>query len=151
MRKLLTLTAISVAAVAASSPAIATVSYDFVATGKGEVTFTVDDFLTGSGKIASGDIDSCTADVGCAVSFNNGAVADTLSVDFLGIGSVVSVAALFPDGTFSTPGTYLFRTDSLTVRDNSAAPEPATWALMLVGFGATGVAMRRHRKIFAAA
>lgn len=29
--------------------------------------------------------------------------------------------------------------------DVSAVPEPATWALMIVGFGAIGVAMRRRR------
>jgi hypothetical protein len=28
----------------------------------------------------------------------------------------------------------------------SAVPEPATWALMLIGFGGIGVAMRRRRK-----
>jgi hypothetical protein len=28
----------------------------------------------------------------------------------------------------------------------SAAPEPATWAMMIFGFGAAGVAMRRRRK-----
>ncbi len=27
-----------------------------------------------------------------------------------------------------------------------AVPEPATWAMMLIGFGAIGVAMRRSRK-----
>jgi hypothetical protein len=27
-----------------------------------------------------------------------------------------------------------------------AVPEPATWAMMLMGFGATGVAMRRSRR-----
>lgn len=28
----------------------------------------------------------------------------------------------------------------------NAVPEPATWALMILGFGATGVMVRRHRK-----
>ncbi|MBA2466428.1 MAG: PEPxxWA-CTERM sorting domain-containing protein, partial [Sphingomonas sp.] len=28
-----------------------------------------------------------------------------------------------------------------------AVPEPATWAMMLIGFGATGAAMRRRRKV----
>jgi hypothetical protein len=33
---------------------------------------------------------------------------------------------------------------SMTI--NSAVPEPATWAMMLIGFGGTGAAMRRTRK-----
>jgi hypothetical protein len=31
------------------------------------------------------------------------------------------------------------------------APEPATWALMLPGFGATGAALRRRRSAMALA
>jgi len=38
-----------------------------------------------------------------------------------------------------TPGTYF-------VANVSAAPEPATWALMVFGVGAIGVAMRRSRR-----
>lgn len=41
--------------------------------------------------------------------------------------------------------------DSFTVNilaaQNSAVPEPATWALMITGFGLTGAAMRRRRKL----
>lgn len=33
-----------------------------------------------------------------------------------------------------------------TISFNSAVPEPATWAMMLMGFGAMGAAMRRQRK-----
>jgi len=33
------------------------------------------------------------------------------------------------------------------VRQVSAVPEPGTWAMMLVGFGAIGVGMRRRRRI----
>jgi hypothetical protein len=49
-----------------------------------------------------------------------------------------------------TAGTYIFRSanDSLTLNIGavSAVPEPATWALMLLGFGGVGVAMRRRSK-----
>lgn len=58
----------------------------------------------------------------------------------------------FMDGT-----TYTFDLDAyfnaadfshFTVYDHNtpAVPEPATWAMMLMGFGATGFAMRRRRR-----
>ena len=31
-------------------------------------------------------------------------------------------------------------------RNNAAVPEPSTWAMMLMGFGAAGAAMRRSRR-----
>ena len=34
--------------------------------------------------------------------------------------------------------------------DVAAVPEPATWALMIVGFGMTGASLRRHRRVIAA-
>lgn len=35
---------------------------------------------------------------------------------------------------------------TITIRDmNSAVPEPATWAMMLLGFGAIGFSLRRRR------
>jgi hypothetical protein len=34
---------------------------------------------------------------------------------------------------------------SITIRQANAVPEPATWAMMLLGFGAVGFAMRRRR------
>jgi hypothetical protein len=33
------------------------------------------------------------------------------------------------------------------IRPRSAVPEPATWGLMVLGFGMTGLAMRRHHAI----
>ena len=52
-----------------------------------------------------------------------------------------------------TPGSYVYSwgqgemADSLTVQigDAGAVPEPSTWAMMLLGFGAVGFAMRRRR------
>jgi hypothetical protein len=35
---------------------------------------------------------------------------------------------------------------SITIRQANAVPEPATWAMMLLGFGAVGFAVRRRRK-----
>ena len=36
-----------------------------------------------------------------------------------------------------------FEVDNLAI---NAVPEPATWAMMLLGFGAVGFAMRRRRQ-----
>lgn len=37
--------------------------------------------------------------------------------------------------------------DDFRFTSSSAVPEPATWAMMLLGFGAMGVAIRRRRRI----
>jgi hypothetical protein len=34
----------------------------------------------------------------------------------------------------------------LAIPVNTGVPEPATWAMMLLGFGGIGMAMRRSRK-----
>lgn len=49
--------------------------------------------------------------------------------------------------TFGTPGGAQVG-GTFTLRSNSVppVPEPATWAMMLVGFGAVGYAIRRNRK-----
>ena len=51
---------------------------------------------------------------------------------------VASVAGLRLSSTSNA-----FETDNFTI---NAVPEPATWAMMLVGFGAVGFGMRRRRK-----
>jgi hypothetical protein len=44
-----------------------------------------------------------------------------------------------------------FKSNVIDDGDISAAPEPATWATMLCGFGFAGVALRRRRAVIAAA
>lgn len=49
-----------------------------------------------------------------------------------------------PGFVLGQPFTYHFISDS-------SVPEPATWAMMIAGFGAMGFALRRQRKLFATA
>ena len=58
-------------------------------------------------------------------------------------GSILAVAN--PSGNdYTTSSRLSFATVDLAV---GAAPEPSTWAMMILGFGAAGYAMRRRRKI----
>jgi hypothetical protein len=50
-------------------------------------------------------------------------------------------------GTFTLSGGFTAGPATLTISQAAVAavPEPGTWALMLIGFGAIGVSMRRRR------
>ena len=55
------------------------------------------------------------------------------------------------DGFDPTPGIFQFSAQGTTITSFSgtvlaAVPEPATWAMMLLGFGGIGMAMRRRRR-----
>ena len=47
--------------------------------------------------------------------------------------------SIFDDTTYAS-----FKADSYSITSFGGAPEPAAWALMLVGFGAAGAALRRR-------
>ncbi len=47
-------------------------------------------------------------------------------------------------GFFNPPSFYVL--DNVSVTEIGAVPEPATWALMIVGFGIVGARLRRQRK-----
>ena len=71
--------------------------------------------------------------------------------DVAGSPGYVSVFWLFDFGTegadfITLDDTHGFSDAALyTTGDPPAVPEPATWAMMLFGFGAAGYAMRRKR------
>jgi len=80
---------------------------------------------------------------------------DPSSCGFAGCGFQSSLSAINSSGSFGfffngAPGGYLeYQTGmggSFGTIKISAAPEPASWALMLGGFGAIGSAMRARRK-----
>lgn len=48
-------------------------------------------------------------------------------------------------------GPTAFQVAGLTVTDGGAVPEPASWALMVVGFGMVGASLRRRKTVVATA
>jgi hypothetical protein len=80
----------------------------------------------------------------------------TSGANYTGVGTPNALLSLaFPvitSVTFSGVGggSNTFTLDDVTVGgtiiNNSGVPEPATWAMMLIGFGAIGLATRRRRQ-----
>ena len=58
-------------------------------------------------------------------------------------GSGGSFSLLLQDASFGTPGTA--RVSGTFTYLTQSVPEPSTWAMMLLGFGAVGFALRRRR------
>jgi hypothetical protein len=71
----------------------------------------------------------------------------TVASDSIGTVNAPTILGVFDQGVFqnsnggnrSLPGTWSLM--------SSGTPEPASWAMMLVGFGGLGVAMRARRKV----
>jgi hypothetical protein len=69
---------------------------------------------------------------------------DTFYAFLASAGEVITNVAFSVD---SPPGSItLIKQVRIDVAQGQALPEPATWAMMLLGFGATGFAMRRSRR-----
>ena len=58
-------------------------------------------------------------------------------------GTYISPASYLTDLNVAVPSTYPIGQETITI---TAVPEPATWAMMLLGFGAIGFAMRGRCK-----
>ena len=97
------------------------------------------------------------------IAFNSPVLAGGLGLNVEGVGALSFQGDSLFSGYEATPtfvpGEYV-GTDgvfgptiyNISIRNVSAAvPEPATWAMMLLGFGAIGVSARRRRKAVLAA
>ena len=165
MRKqLLLFCSIALSSVVASVPANAQ-ALNFTLSGSRNATFTLDDSVP----------DSFTSSfIGDQIFFNNvagtfGGSAGTGNISFgtnliadlniqsanLGFTQLSGADLLFTGapsnptfnlGTFNLSGGFTAGPATLTIsRAVAAVPEPGTWAMMLFGFGAVGVAVRRRR------
>jgi len=137
-----------------AAPASAQVIY----TGKADFdgltagfNFTLPSYVT-TDTLFTGAQTHCTASGGIVctgVRFNpNGAGSDIVNIIFdpaTTNGEPPAISGSFANGAFTTPGGYKSAglVNALTV---TAAPEAATWALMILGFGITGAALRRRRR-----
>jgi hypothetical protein len=66
-------------------------------------------------------------------------------------GNTIGIDLTLPDGTSFTSGSGLLLTTPHapilgTIKSVSAVPEPASWSLMLIGFGAVGWGVRRNHE-----
>jgi hypothetical protein len=149
---------IGASALVAASPANATVRYTLetqttFSLGRTIVTATFDTptFITSDEFVATSD---CRVEQPANVSCNSRHffMPTRAGNDGIGLGlGLTSYNFFFADGALSAYGTYntiLFGSQQsarLTVSEviPAAVPEPATWAMMLLGFGLVGAGLRR--------
>lgn len=152
-------------AIQMATPASASVIYDFSGNFLGSnsappdatfeitsptvITSTETFSSTASSLSCTGVFVTCT---GVTFTPNSGSQ-DVIQINYNDFGTLESVFYYFQDGAFNTDGTYsqdagiFYDNATLTVSGITAAPEPATWAMMLLGSGFLGlVAYRRSRK-----
>ncbi|MET3712165.1 hypothetical protein ABIC65_002877 [Sphingomonas trueperi] len=161
MKRTLFLSACCAAAVAAAAPANAA-QYRFVITGSQTIKFVLDasptppvvdpgNYFVLAGVTGTINNVSTTFDLGFgspSYFFNFGLINNVIGTGFVSTGTSLFTgpesAPTFKLGTFSlTPNTpdpdY-----TLTI---TAVPEPASWAMLLAGFGALGMMVRRRRDV----
>lgn len=143
------------------TPARATVTYSYAADSNIGFTWTTPDFVHGIVGVGVGALDSCTGPPGwicTSIGFNSGVsffgpTFDVVTVNFVNpdFGRpdiMLGRISLFAPGAFVTPGAYReanFASGTLVVStDGAAVPEPASWALLIAGFGLTGTMLRRR-------
>lgn len=161
--------------VASGSAAEATVRYEFTAlssrpveflngpeTVTGSFTLVVPDFIVPTQVFQPAALVSCTATGSVSGDLPCEAIAFTTQPPFATVQFTVfgeNINYFFSTNTFGETGSF----DSVVLTDQRATlvitdlpgvsgpiPEPATWALMIAGFGAVGGALRRRRALLVA-
>jgi hypothetical protein len=104
-----------------------------------------------SGNVPNiGSVELCATDVNCAGGGSGGVWTNTAASDSDGV-----LTLNFASAGDITLDNFFVRYQSIdgagavtsaVGRPTDALPEPSTWAMMLFGFGAIGVAMRRSRR-----
>jgi hypothetical protein len=111
-----------------------------------DVTFATLDptksFFSGNGDDATGTITFQQALLGNVI----------IGVHFGDAGTGLGDRTTFFQFNFASPTTQVALntqgfSDAILVRSTGAVPEPAAWAMMLVGFAGIGFALRRRRKV----
>ena len=170
MRKLFLLCGIALSSTLAAVPAYAQ-AVTFTLTGSRNATFTLPNSnptsFTSSALVGNQIFFNAVAGnfggtAGTAdISFGTNLIADLnilsanlgqTQLSVIGGGDLFTGSAsnpTFNTGTFNLSGGFTAGAATLTITRAAVAavPEPATWAMMLMGFGAMGVAMRRRRHI----
>lgn len=175
MRKCATGIAATILFAACAAPAAAAVQYDFAATSSyggayGSFSFVSPDFINSSST--NGTLIDLATLTSCSVSFGGAACGTQLLLnndsaftgspsDAISFGTSNGASTdrgavyYFADGALTNFGTFssilLGSRQAATLRVSQAAlsavPEPATWVMMLIGFGGMGLALRRRRVV----
>lgn len=147
----------AVPALAQQAPA-GTYNFDYSATGySGSGSLTVDatghinaisgtangDTITGLSTYASADQALFDTINGIVPDFSGFAFATSTNMFSIGDTGLGDIGITDVN---SNPNGYCCGTHPLTLNISAAVPEPATWAMMLLGFGAMGFAMRRPKR-----
>lgn len=160
MKKFLFVAALAVASAMTSASADAAVTYRFDDPSLGGFTLTTSDFATDWLTAQDATLSDCNADAGggtCSDATLWPGFSSSLGshdrVDFRirrvecggSCSSTTSHGVIFEAGAFAKEGTYKgsFSNAVLTVSRVAAVPEPATWAMMMLGFGIVGYSLRR--------
>lgn len=123
-------------------------SLTFFGAGLNQVTFSLIEGTNVRDHFQSGFVNSAT-DIFATAEYDGGNRYDVYRYDISSLGGTLnSIGFASTDGASGNGLPFLAAVT--TTASNAGVPEPATWALMLAGFGGLGVALRRQRRAVAA-